>query len=212
MGLDAILVTIVRPLIRHETRRAVATALGAGASRTVFAMTKALYREYSRSIPRESTIGARVMVRLAAHTAALFRSLLHHEVPDAKALRLTAEITWRVYRKLAWLPWAVTRLRSRDPLSRVRMAMDLFMRFPYARPGYRMHYVDCGDQTVGFDVHRCPVSEYFARAGLSKLCSAAFCDLDFPLADKWGLELHRGLTLSKGDAHCAFRYHPRKPS
>ena len=150
-----------------------------------------------------------VMVRLAAFAASLFRTLEARDLPAGRAQELTSAITWRIYRTLAWLPWKATRVISGDPLARVKAAMDLFMRFPYSRPGYHMDYVDGGNRCVAFDVLRCPVAEYFAREGLSELCAASFCDLDFALASEWSLELHRPLTLSRGNDLCDFRFRPR---
>lgn len=209
MSIDAILVDLIRPVIWFEARLGIRAKLGARASRCVCVAAMARYCESSRSIPRETTIGARVMVRLAALAIAFFRSLAGHGLSNSEALELTSQITWRIYRRLAWLPWVTTRLRHRDPLRRVKIAMDLFMRFPYSQPGYHMDYVKCDKQTVGFDVSRCPVAEYFRREGLSNLCGPLFCDLDFPLADQWGLELCRPLTLSNGADYCDFRYHPK---
>jgi len=84
--------------------------------------------------------------------------------------------------------------------------MDLFMRFPYNKPGYAIEYVVAGDEVVAFDVYRCPVAEYFVREGLSDLCAVCFCDLDFKLAQEWGLKLHRLHTLSRGGDRCDFRF------
>ncbi|MDH4139937.1 MAG: L-2-amino-thiazoline-4-carboxylic acid hydrolase [Coriobacteriia bacterium] len=60
-----------------------------------------------------------------------------------------------------------------------------------------MGHVDDGDWRVAFDVTRCPVADYFAREGLSGLCAASFCDLDFRLASEWNAELCRPLTISR---------------
>jgi ubiquinone biosynthesis protein len=100
----------------------------------------------------------------------------------------------------------LTRLRHGDPLRRVRLAMGWFRRFPYAAPGYRMVDVDCGEGEYGFDVLRCPAAEYFAAQGMSELCGEAFCDLDFPLAEEWGVELRRPETLARGGTRCDFRF------
>jgi len=72
-----------------------------------------------------------------------------------------------------------------------------------------MKYVKTEEGSVAFDVYRCPVSEYFAGKGLSELCVNAFCNLDYPLADKWGVELIRPLTLAAGAAYCNFKYRPK---
>ncbi|MFQ5596376.1 MAG: L-2-amino-thiazoline-4-carboxylic acid hydrolase [Anaerolineae bacterium] len=93
--------------------------------------------------------------------------------------------------------------------------MDWFVRFPYTAPGYQMQYVEAEKNTVAFDVgwcptYRCPAADYFARQGLSELCVSAFCDLDPPLADQWGVTLERSQTLAGGATHCNFRFRPRQ--
>ena len=90
--------------------------------------------------------------------------------------------------------------------------MNFWMKvFPYRKPGYEMDYVDAGEDVVGFDVRRCPPAAYFALHDRSELCTAAFCDLDYPLADRWGLVLDRPHTIARGADHCDFRYRRRQP-
>ena len=151
------------------------------------------------------------MIRLAAFTVCLFRTMEAREVPADRAKELTSEITWRIYRKLAWLPWKATRVLSGDPLVRAKATMDLLMRFPYSRPAYHMDYVDAGNERVAFDVSRCPVAEYFAREALSGLGAASFCGLDFALASEWGLDLDRPRTITQGNDRCDFRFCRRTP-
>ena len=73
-----------------------------------------------------------------------------------------------------------------------------------------MRYVDAGANTFTFDVYRCPTADYFASQGLSELCVSAFCNLDYPLADKWGVTLERPLTPAGGATHCDFRFQSKQ--
>ncbi len=210
LSMDAVLVALLRPLLRKAICTTLESKVGEHAARGVYADAMAGGGESFRAAAPEATVGGRVLVRLAALTAALFRGLVQRGLSDTEARELTAEITWHIYRSLNRWSWLATRLRSKDPLARVKAMMDLsFKRFPYSPPDYRMNYAQCDDQTVGFDVHRCPVAQYFKREGLSELCGATFCDLDFPLAQQWGLELQRPHTLAAGDDHCDFRFHRR---
>lgn len=156
------------------------------------------------------TLGARVMVRAAVVAVATYRSLRGHGFSDLGARRLTAAITWRIYRTFAGLPWVLTRLFAKDPLRRFKRAMTWFMRFPYASPGYEMEWIPTDDkvdgQVVGFDVRYCPAAAYFRSRELSALCTDAFCDLDYPLADLWSVRLERETTIAKGCNRCEFRY------
>jgi ubiquinone biosynthesis protein len=63
-------------------------------------------------------------------------------------------------------------------------------------------------EVVAFDVHRCPVADYFRREGRAPLCVPTFCDLDFPLARVWGAVLERTGTLAGGAPRCDFRWRP----
>ncbi|MFQ5420887.1 MAG: L-2-amino-thiazoline-4-carboxylic acid hydrolase [Anaerolineae bacterium] len=170
------------------------------------------YDALARELPAEPTLGASIMTRLAAMTTAVYQSLRQAGLPEAAAREKTAQVTWAVYQKVAMPPWWLTRLLARDRLARVRRAMGWFMRFPYAAPGYQMQFVPAGKDTVAFDVHRCPAADYFKKQGLPELCVSAFCNLDYPLADKWGVTLERPQTLAGGAAFCDFRFRqlPRK--
>ncbi len=80
------------------------------------------------------------------------------------------------------------------------------MRFPYNAPGYDMRYVDADGGGVAFDVHRCPSADYFRAQGLGNLCRVSWCNLDYPLADRWDVTLARSQTLAGGAAYCDFRF------
>lgn len=95
---------------------------------------------------------------------------------------------------------------ARTPIHRVRSAMNAYMRFPYASPGYEMEYVSAEGECVAFDVRRCPAADFFRRQGLSDLCVAAFCNLDYLLAEGWSVTLERSQTLAEGASHCDFRF------
>jgi ubiquinone biosynthesis protein len=67
--------------------------------------------------------------------------------------------------------------------------------------------VPAESNVVAFDVRRCPVAEYLSAQGLSELCVEAWCNLDVPLASKWGARLERTGTLAQGAERCDFRWH-----
>ena len=48
--------------------------------------------------------------------------------------------------------------------------------------------------------------EFFRSHGMQKLCRETWCELDFPLAEKWGGELERTTTLAEGASRCDFRW------
>ena len=186
------------------------TALGSRFSREeVASILDDAFTDYAgqrRKLPRERQLGPRWMVRFAALTAGLYRALLRRRIVDAEARRLTADVTWRVYEKMAALPWVIARRTAKTPYDRLRLATSLFRRFPFRAPGYDMVDVPAEIDVVAFDVLRCPVAEYFRSEGLSELCVDAWCNLDIPLAKQWGARLERTGTLAQGAPRCDFRW------
>lgn len=160
-----------------------------------------------RPSPTEPTLGAEVMVNLSALTMALYRELLGEGLTRADAREVTARSTWIVYRRLAQAGAGAPRLITRSPLRRVRLTMLGFIHlFPYRRPGYEIEIRPDAGRSFSFDVARCPAADFFRAAGEAELCGRAWCDLDFPLATMWGVELSRPMTLAKGDTRCDFTF------
>ena len=199
-------ITALAPRVRAEARRQLEPVVGVQQTEAVASAAEREYGAIHSSLPESSTVGASVMVHLAAMTLAYYKAVVSVGVESPRARCLVAKINWAVYEGLTSLPWALTRIGGDDALVRTKRAMDMFMVFPYASPGYEMEYVDTDEHVVGFDVRRCPVAEFFASYGLSELCTEAFCDLDDPLADRWGVRLERRLTLATGGARCTFRF------
>ncbi len=104
-------------------------------------------------------------------------------------------------------PALLARMLTRDPRKRMQLATDLFRTFPFGAPGYGWRDAPAAASVVAFDCTRCPVAEYFARHDASELCVRTWCELDFPLAEKWGGRLVRGGTIASGATHCDFRWH-----
>lgn len=198
------LIKLLRPLLASAMRRALQVRFSHQKLKQVIQSAWRNYDHLAQNLPTEPTRGARFMVQLAALTAALYKSLRESGLTGEEARELTSQVTWLVYAKTAMLPWKLTRVLAKDRLARVKMAMDWFMRFLYAAPGYDMRYVDLDEEVVAFDVYRCPAADYFISQGLSELCVSAFCNLDYPLADQWGVTLERPLTLAGGATRCDF--------
>ncbi|NOZ72936.1 MAG: L-2-amino-thiazoline-4-carboxylic acid hydrolase, partial [Chloroflexi bacterium] len=137
---------------------------------------------------------------------AVYRALRDVGLQEEDARALTAQITWSIYEKLSMPSWRLTRLFAKQPLKRVKLVMDWLMRFPYAPPGYDMRYVATDENVVAIDVYRCPAAEYFGALELSELCVSSWCNLDYPLAEKWGVILERSQTLATGAPYCDFRF------
>ena len=168
-----------------------------------------IYGELAAGILREPTLGARMNVRLAAATVAAYRALVESGVSERYAADLISDIGWAVYEQWGRLPRLVSRMWTRHPVRRLRLATSLFRRFPFNAPGYVMEDVPA-DGLIAFDVRRCPVAEYFRSQGLEQVCVAAWCNQDYALAELWGGRFERGGTLVEGAERCDMRWVPAR--
>ena len=200
------MIRLLRPLLAPAVRKVLRGRFSPLELRRVLDDAFADYEERRAGLPKEKEASARMMVRFAALTASFYRTLVARQIPEAEARRLTADVTWLIYEKMATLPWAIARLTETTPYARLRRATQAFRRFPFGPPGYDMVDVPAPPDVVAFDVRRCPVAEYFQAEGLSPVCVDAWCNLDIPLATKWGARLERTGTLAQGAEQCDFRW------
>jgi len=84
---DRVLVGLLAPLIRAVTGRVLGHRLGADAASAVSAAARAGYRRRAAVLPDEPTLGARVMVRLAALSASWCVALAEHGLSAEEARR-----------------------------------------------------------------------------------------------------------------------------
>lgn len=81
------------------------------------------------------------------------------------------------------------------------------LHFPFGRPGYQRNDLPHDPAPSAFLITRCPIAELMRAHDASDLCAAAWCDLDYALAEMWGARLARPTTLAAGDESCDFRFH-----
>lgn len=166
-----------------------------------------VYRDRSNILTKQKTLGATVMVKYSLFTLIIYDQLLLENIEKEKAMKLTSEITWILYERLTNRFWIFTRLFSKKPIIRVKKAMNFFIKhFPYKSPGYEMKILKTNDDEVAFNVYKCPAAEFFKEKQLSELCTVSWCDLDYPLADKWNVNLKRDKTIAKGYRICDFKF------
>lgn len=204
--LDILITFLLWPILRPFVRVGMQGSLSSGELKQLLTTTQCTFVELEQSLPNEPTLGAQLMTRLAAITVGLFHGFQSIGFGQEEARQKTSQVTWHIYEKLVSPFWFFTALFSSRQIQRVRRVMDIFMRFPYAAPGYQMAYVSAEEGTVAFDVRGCPAADFFHQQGLSQLCQSTFCDLDYPLADKWGVSLERTQTLAGGARFCDFRF------
>ena len=207
---------LLRSWVRWAARSAIAgrnrsrTDPGAGrfTRKDIDRLLRAAWANFDRlapELPGEPTLGSRQNVLLACLTLSMLEALTADGVEREYAIELIGDTCWKVYAQWGQIPRMVARLLTRDPATRMRMSVEMFLRYPFNRPGYR--YADVPEpRGRGLDMLRCPVAEYLAVHDASDLTVATWCNLDFPLARMWGGELERHGTLAGGANRCDFRF------
>lgn len=173
----------------------------------LLAATWRSFDDLAQDLPGEETLGARMNLAFACLTLSFHRALVAQGIERAYATELVGDAAWVIYRRWGSVPRLLSRLRSRDPLQRLRVATGLFRRFPFNPPSYVMRDAAAQDAVV-FDVLRCPIAEYFRARGEVDVCVGTWCNLDYPLAESWGGRLVRPQTLAGGAERCDFRWEP----
>lgn len=164
----------------------------------------------SRDLPHEPTVGSRQNVLLACLTLSMLEALATDGIDRAYAIELVGDACWKVYAQWGQIPRFAARLLARDPAKRMRLSVEMFLRYPFNQPGYR--YDDVPEaRGRGLDILRCPVADYLTSNEASDLCVATWCNLDYPLARMWGGELERHATLAAGARRCDFRFRVPRP-
>lgn len=167
-----------------------------------------LYGRRIPSVPPASSMGATLMVHLAAITVAMDDGLREEGVSIEDSMQLVRDMTWQVYSKMGELPWLLEAARGGGRTERLKGAINLFLTFPFSGPDYVWRDTNAEARVVGFDMLRCPVADYFRAQGRSDLCVQTWCNLDFALAKQWGgATLERTTTIAGGSERCDFRWH-----
>jgi hypothetical protein len=173
--------------------------------RRLMRATWASFDDHAAVLPAEPTLGSRQNVMLACLTVAMLQALLDEGVERSYAVELVGDMCWKVYAQWGRIPQVVSRLRTSDPAQRMRFAVEMFLRFPFNRPGYL--YRDQPEPSGrALDMTRCPVADYLASRDATDLTVGAWCNLDFQLARMWGGTVERRGTLAGGAPLCDFRF------
>jgi ubiquinone biosynthesis protein len=212
----AALLALLRPWVRWAARSAIAgrnrsrgdPTAGRFTRKDVDRLLRAAWENFdclSPQLPREPTLGSRQNVMLACLTLSMLQALLAQCIERGYAIELIGDACWKVYAQWGQIPRLISRASTHDPVKRMRMSVDMFLRYPFNRPGYR--YSDVAEpRGRGLDMLRCPVADYLTSNGAGDLCVGTWCNLDYPLARMWGGELERHGTLAGGAERCDFRF------
>lgn len=214
---DKILIGSLRPQLKRAMRGAL---VGRNRSRTdgsvarftrvdsdrLLAATLTHYSRLVSEVPHQPNLGSRLTVRLAAVLlAALLQAMLEEGVGREYAIELIGDVAWRIYRRWGQAASMLVAALSRDPMRRMSMAVDLFLRFPFGKPGYEREDIP-DPRARRFNYTTCPTAAYLVPRGAADLMLSAGCNLDYALAELWGGRLERDGTIAEGCGRCAFRF------
>ena len=163
------------------------------------------YDQLAPQVPREPKLGNRMNMYLACITLSSLKVLIATGIERAYAIELIGDLAWNVYERWGRLAHFFARSFANEPRKQLRMAVNLFLRFPFTPPGYQFERLP-NQNGISFDMLRCPIAEYFQSHEASDLCINTWCNLDFPLAKMWGGWLDRTETLAAGGPRCDFRF------
>jgi hypothetical protein len=202
-------------LISRTAKNAMLSVLSERIPRNIlFELNAKVWKNYGTRVvglKYQPTFGADVMTRLSLLTLMIFEQLCSHGYSDQDAIQATSGMLWIIYERLTMPFWVCTRIFSKTPIKRVGKAMDFFIKhFPYGSPGYEMEILNADHIEYAFNVYKCPAAEFFKKHNRSDLCIASWCNLDFPLADKWEVILDREKTIANGNQFCNFKFLSKK--
>jgi hypothetical protein len=167
-----------------------------------------LQETLSTQRPRHS-FSTNLLLGLMEWDCALYRAVRQAGMPEFEAKRLVEEINWEVLGPVIKVSFLVSRLRSKQLVTRVSWIIDLMFRVVFTAPFRRNTYPRTDE--VAFDVVACPLAQYFNTQGVPELTSAAACSLDHRMASVWDMTLHRTQTIADGNPRCDFRFRVTQP-
>ena len=199
----------VRGALAGRNRSRADAALGRFTRRDCNRLTTAALIHYSRLVAvvaPQPNLGSRLTVRLGGVLlAALLEAMLEEGLERDYAIELIGDSAWRIYRRWGQVANLLVGPFSRDPVRRIRMAVEMFLHFPFGEPGYqRQNIPDPAGRR--FNITTCPTSAYLVPRGDADLMVKAGCNLDYALAELWGGRLERGGTIAEGCGRCTFRF------
>lgn len=194
---------------RRATRHQLARVFPADEAAKICAQATQNYRALSATRPRHGFALQRLMAVMQGHVA-LYPQLRAHGLSTAEAGALIEVINWQIFEPATRLAFALSRLCSGRRMRRVRWIVDLLFRWVFTAPFRRQRLAD--GEGLWFDVHACPLADYFRDRGVPELAHHAACQLDYRMAQVWGVQLQRQHTIAREAPLCDFRFHPLNTS
>ena len=154
---------------------------------------------------RSGSAGVNHMMRYLEWSSALYRAVQEYGMSSADAALTVETIMTDVYRPVPAAMFKFSRLRSAEREVRVRWILDTITRRFLPAPPFCYRHLR-SETGVAFDITRCPFADYFQAQGIPELTEPAAGNMDYVMAEEWGVELDRTHTIADGDAHCDFRW------
>ena len=123
---------------------------------------------------------------------------------QAEAATLVETIMWEVFQPVTAALFKLSRLRSAKRETRVKWLLGMMTRYFFTSPFCHRHLPS--EDGMAFDVLVCPLANYFKDQGCPELTEPAAGNLDYRMANEWGVELVRTQTIADGAIHCDFRW------
>ena len=171
---------------RRAARPRLARLLQRSQAEQVWAKIRARHRQLSATQPRHRWGLMRILAFMQWHCA-LYSTLTAEGLSRQQAGEIVEAINRDIFGPVMQLSFALSRLRSGQRLLRVRWIIDLLFTLIFTAP-FRRQILGHG---LRFDVHACPLADYFRERGLPELTHHAACQLDYHMAQIWGVELVR---------------------
>ena len=156
--------------------------------------------------PRHSgSAGVNFMTRYLEWSCALYGAVQEHGMSKAEATVLVETIMADVYRPVPAAMFKLSRLRSARRETRVRWILDNITRHFLPGPPFCYRHLPA-ETGMAFDITVCPFANYFEEQGVPELTEPAAGNMDYVMAQEWGVELVRTQTIGDGAAYCDFRW------
>ncbi len=163
----------------------------------------------SRLLPgrprRGESAGVNFMMRYLEWSCALYRAVQEHGMSKAEAAALVETIMTDIYRPVPAAMFRFSRLRSAKREVRVRWILRMITRHFLPAPPFCYRHL-ASETGVAFDITVCPFANYFEEQGVPELTEPAAGNMDYVMAQEWGVELDRNQTIADGAAYCDFRW------
>lgn len=162
---------------------------------------------FSKSLANTSSklsLGVRLLLAYMKKDIALYKAMIKNDIESEVAQKHIEEIGWAIFKDICIISYKLTRLIGANPKHRLRRVNDLLWFSFFTKPFQRTKKDEEAD--VGFDVVRCPLTNFFIENECSGLTPFAACNMDYRLAELWHSDLNRTQTIASGGDFCDFRF------